>query len=164
MKKLSLLLAEILCVLLLFPAIFPVLAANGESTVNAAPNVIPNVQQWTGGTGDFLWNASGRIVYDAPALQDTAALLAEELAGSTGLSHTVLEGTAPQTGDLFLTLQCTDTDLGGEGYRMEIADAVTIRGTAPAGVFYGTRTFLQMLRQEVAIMPRSMMIKPLRPR
>lgn len=148
MKKLSLLLAEILCVLLLFPAIFPVLAANGESTVNAAPNVIPNVQQWTGGTGDFLWNASGRIVYDAPALQDTAALLAEELAGSTGLSHTVLEEAAPQTGDLFLTLQCTDTDLGGEGYRMEIADAVTIRGTAPAGVFYGTRTLLQMLRQE----------------
>ena len=104
MKKLSLLLAEILCVLLLFPAIFPVLAAGGESAVNAAPNVIPNVQQWTGGTGDFLWNASGRIVYDAPALQDTAALLAEELAGSTGLSHTVLEEAAPPTGDLFLTL------------------------------------------------------------
>jgi hexosaminidase len=54
---------------------------------------------------------------------------------------------AVKTGDFFLTLDCGTNHLASEGYRIEIGDGVVVRGSTPAGVFYGTRTLLQLLAQ-----------------
>ena len=52
-----------------------------------------------------------------------------------------------RAGDVRLALGAADDELGREGYRLRVADAITITGRRPAGAFYGTRTVLQLLRQ-----------------
>ena len=148
MKKLALVICLSLC---LFSLPFSSrAAAEGSTPGNAAPNVIPNIQQWTGGQGDFLLGDFGRICYDDASLLDVAEVLSEDLAGFTRIVHSVVSSSAPQAGDIYLTLQCSDISLGEEGYIAEIGDSFTVRGRSPAGVFYGTRTLLQILRQDPA--------------
>ena len=54
-------------------------------------------------------------------------------------------------GDVRLGLGARDAALGVEGYRMRIAGAVRIAANRRAGAFYGTRTLLQLLRQDAAV-------------
>ncbi len=49
---------------------------------------------------------------------------------------------------LFLTLDCDTNQIASEGYQIEIGDAVVVRGATAGGVFYGTRTLLQLLAQD----------------
>ena len=48
-------------------------------------------------------------------------------------------------GDVFVALGANDDGIGTEGYVLEIGVGVTIRAKTPAGVFYGSRSLLQML-------------------
>ena len=53
-------------------------------------------------------------------------------------------------GSGFLTLHADDAGIGTEGYLFDSNDAVTIRANTTQGVFYGTRTGLQILLQDPA--------------
>jgi hexosaminidase len=123
------------------------------SNPNDAPLVIPNLQEWRGGSGSFTLNPASRIVVDpayARQLQDTAYVFQGDLFEVTSNSLPIVTAGAPRTGDFFLTLNNSDRGIGSEGYLFEVANAVVIRANTSTGVFYGTRTALQILLQDAA--------------
>lgn len=57
----------------------------------------------------------------------------------------------PGPGEIELSLGSRDGRRGGEGYALSITDSVRISARTPVGVFYGTRTLLQLLKWGNAI-------------
>ncbi|MFI5531859.1 discoidin domain-containing protein, partial [Kitasatospora sp. NPDC051853] len=143
----ALLLAPLATVL--SPAPTPAAAAE---PVNAAPGVVPALQQWTGGTGRITLTATSRIVIPAGAsapVQLLAAQLSSETAELTGLRPSVATG-APAVGDIALQVDPAadfgpaKTELRPEAYRLSAAaGSVSIVGGGDKGLYYGTRTLLQ---------------------
>jgi hexosaminidase len=105
---------------------------------NPPPQVVPAVQSWVGGTG-VMTIRPGRINADDPLLAGVANLLCEDLAAG-GLLE--LGGDARSNIRLDLV---NDPALGREGYRLVLEDSATVSANSVTGVFYGTRTLLQML-------------------
>jgi hexosaminidase len=124
-----------------------------RASVPGPPITIPSVKQWTGGPGSYSFSSSSRIVLD-PAdvskLNTTAYVFANDLSYLSCLSTPVVAGNT-NAGDILLTLNSTDTTLGTDGYSIIITDRVTISAQADAGAFYGTRTLLQLLKQNFII-------------
>jgi hexosaminidase len=121
------------------------------SAANAAPVVVPNLREWTGGTGNFTLSAGSRICIDpayATALTDKANTFKDDLQLITGVNAAVVQTATPAAGDFLLTLNCTDAGIGNEGYLFEVGNSVTIRANTETGAFYGTRTALQILYQD----------------
>ncbi|MEZ0068329.1 hexosaminidase [Streptacidiphilus sp. MAP12-20] len=130
--------------------------ARAVTAAATLPVTIPALQQWTAGSGAYSFGAGTRIVIDssfAGQLTGEAAVFAADLQTATGI--TVPQVTAPAgsagAGDIVLTLGSGDTGLGSEGYTLTIAPVLTVQARAAAGVFYGTRTVLQLLRQASTI-------------
>ncbi len=114
---------------------------------NPEPRVIPSLREWLGGQGDMSFSSQSKIVIDSNAdaeIRKIAAILAEELEQITKLAITVEEG-QPQQGDLYLKLDNNEAVLGKEGYKLEIDEYAAIRSANYEGLFYGTRTVLQLL-------------------
>ncbi|MFI6291044.1 family 20 glycosylhydrolase [Nonomuraea sp. NPDC050790] len=108
----------------------------------APPRTIPAPQQWSAASGTYTPTAATRVVYGTGSLRTTAEQLAADLYSLTGLNPPVVSGTAAD-GDIALE----SGSHGAEGYRMTIGARLTIAGDGP-GVFYGTQTLLQMVRQQ----------------
>ncbi len=116
--------------------------------VNESPVVIPNIQQWIGDRGTFRLSSVSRICYDNDALLTTANVLAEDIYNMSRETLSVVKTDKPVTGDIYLTLNCSDSTVGSEGYLMDIGRYIEISANADAGVFYGTRTLTQILKQD----------------
>lgn len=132
------------------PAHAPAAAANPR------PATIPALREWVGGTGTYQFAETSRIVrnsaHDA-ALAGTSQTFADDLKALTGYTVTQVTGT-PDTvapGDIFLSLGADDAALGTEGYALSVTDRVAVTARADAGAFYGTRTILQLLKQDRAV-------------
>lgn len=121
----------------------------------AAPVVVPALQQWTSDTGTLALRDGFTVVWRDAALAETARSLIAEIAELTGLSGTVSSGptkaSPSSAGGIELILD-TELDLGaapttatGEGYTLEVGDGVVLKARTATGVFWGTRTLLQML-------------------
>ncbi|AGL18419.1 glycosyl hydrolase [Actinoplanes sp. N902-109] len=108
----------------------------------ALPATIPSLQQWTAASGSYTFTAGSRVVTSAAALQTAAGLLAADLRAVTGYPVPVVSG-SPADGDVVLATG----SYGDEGYRLALAGTATISGST-AGVFYGTQSLLQMLKQD----------------
>jgi hexosaminidase len=118
---------------------------------NAAPQTMPSLHTWSGGSGTFSIK-SKRIVIDANAsvkLADMADRFAGQLKVVTGILPSVAKGAAIAPGDIALSMSsCSSADagqIGSEGYKLSVQDAVTIRANTENGIFYGTQSVLQML-------------------
>ncbi|MEV0794905.1 family 20 glycosylhydrolase [Kribbella sp. NPDC050459] len=123
------------------------------SAQNPAPTVVPALQTWTGGVGQLTIDADLRVVSADPALRAVANQVAADLRDITGWRVPITtKGERP--GDLVLALDPEavvgpDTAVAvGEGYRLEVTDRARIAARTATGVFWGTRTALQMLRRE----------------
>ena len=116
----------------------------------AAPtlNVVPAVQSWSPAPGTFDVNAAGFTVSatDADALRNVTLAFRQDLA-ALGLTPPsgAADFTSADNAAYRLTLKTGTNTISPEGYVIEIGDTVTIRGSTPTGVFYGTRTLLQLL-------------------
>jgi hexosaminidase len=126
------------------------LAPRPAQAAAGPPQVVPALQQWTGGTGTFSFIGTSRVVTDATyasQLAPTAAVFASDLGALVGrtVSSVVGSASAVQAGDLFLTLGSTDAGLGTDGYRLTVGPSMTVQAAADAGAFNGTRTVLQLL-------------------
>ena len=92
MKRITVIILSFLVFATLFIPSGPVLA------VNAQPNVVPNFQQWTGGTGNFTL-LTGKCICVASAystqLMDTANVFKEDLSSLTGYVFTVATTDSP---------------------------------------------------------------------
>jgi hexosaminidase len=116
----------------------------------AQPHTIPALREWTEAQGSYVFGANARIVIDkasAESVSATASAFAADLLALTGVAVPVVVDTVPQPGDLTLALGSNDSSIGEEGYLLTVTDRISIQGHTDAGVFYGTRSVLQMLRQ-----------------
>lgn len=117
---------------------------------NAAPAVLPELQEWKGGTGSFTLTDSSRIVYDSEELKAAADEMAADFLDLTGREIAVVSGDASsvQAGDFFFTMT-DDTTLGlmDEGYLMDISDSITVTSETETGAYWATRSILQALKQ-----------------
>ncbi|MGH3723594.1 MAG: family 20 glycosylhydrolase [Mycobacterium sp.] len=119
-----------------------------------SPATIPALQEWEPGGGFFSPGSDPAVVVpttDQDVLGDTAELLAEELKAATGVGTRVDYGGPLRPGDIALALTEPDDRLGAEGYRLDIGDVLRVNAPTGAGVFYGTRSVLQLLRAEEPI-------------
>ncbi|MFD9909740.1 family 20 glycosylhydrolase [Streptomyces sp. NPDC059063] len=93
---------------------------------------------------------AGRAELPGPAHQSVGALarrLRTEIERVTGLTPRVVAdaGARPDRDDIVLTL-ASDGALGPEGHRFDSAGPVRVEAASTHGLFYGTRTLLQLLR------------------
>jgi hexosaminidase len=109
----------------------------------AAPALIPAPQNWTPGSGTLHLGPATRIDTDA-AGEATARILADNLHDARGWHVPVVRGPA-RPGDIVLRTDPHRSDLGAEGYQLSIGGQARITGADAAGLFYGTRTVLQLL-------------------
>ncbi|WP_328906445.1 discoidin domain-containing protein [Streptomyces sp. NBC_00234] len=127
--------------------------------VNPRPVVAPALQEWAGGTGVFRLTGSSRVVVapeDAQRLLPLARQLTQDIADVTGIRPAAARITASTAeGDVLLRLDPgARHDRGGEryqreGYAFEVTeDLVTITAPAYSGVYYGTRSLLQILLRD----------------
>lgn len=119
-------------------------AQEQENTADR-PNVIPALQEWKRENGSFSLTADAVILLpEDDSLREIAEDLQGELLDACGLDLAVSE---QDTGTAIRLQVSEETSLGDEGYRMTIGeDGITITGPDATGIFYGTRTLLQMAK------------------
>lgn len=118
-----------------------------RAEVNAKPFVIPELKEWKGADGTFVPGAQTRIVCPSgdQELMRIAGLFAEDCEAMFSYKPLVTQGKAA-SGDIVLELK-PDKKLGAEGYSIKVGDRVQLTAPEPAGVYWGTRTLLQMAEQ-----------------
>ena len=109
------------------------------------PFVIPELKEWKGATGFFMPKQSVRIIYGAPGLQKIARQFAADYKALFGVLPEIAEG-KPCKGDFFFTIK-RGKKLEKEGYDIVIGDYVKVSANEPVGVYWATRTLLQMGEQ-----------------
>lgn len=132
----------------------PFYTTSGPARATNRPVTIPALKEWNANNETYNFGANTRILLNNPTLTETGAVLAEDLLHLTGLTIAVVEDTNSQPGDIVLTLNnhgLAEDILGDQGYRLEISGYVTISARTDDGVFYGTRTLLQLLKQAFTI-------------
>ena len=127
-----------------------VLEAGGPKGRSFTPQleVVPTLREWHESGGYFRFRAGSRIVIDsadAAALNPTAQVIQEDLASLTGAPPVIARGLSETPGDVFISFHANDDEIGAEGYLLEVGDGVSIRAHTPEGIFYGSRSLLQLL-------------------
>ncbi|HSV40396.1 MAG TPA: beta-N-acetylhexosaminidase [Nocardioidaceae bacterium] len=121
----------------------------------ARPWTAPALRQWASAAGSYQLPSIVTVVVapqDFELLGATADELAGTLGAATGRSVAVeRRSSSPATGEVHLKLGAGDPELGAEGYQLMVGSAVVIRANAATGVYYGTRSLLQLLHQSPTI-------------
>ncbi len=118
------------------------------SQINAKPFVIPALQQWQGANGTLHLTKQVNICY---VLKDheakkAAFILSDDLKQWGHVANAIAG--RPKNGNVLLSiLPEYDALLGNEGYRLNTTDHITISANTYRGLFWGTRTLLQLLEQ-----------------
>lgn len=118
-----------------------------RAAVNPKPFVVPELKQWTGKDGNFTPGKDARIVCTSqnPELLRIARMFADDYQQMFGQTLSVAQGKAT-SGDFVLSLSA-DKKLGEEGYVIKITDRVAISAPTPTGLYWSTRTLLQLAEQ-----------------
>lgn len=127
--------------------------------VNPRPFVVPALQEWDGGTGAYRLTADSRVVvhpHDAAQLLPLARQVTQEIAAVTGVELAAPRATrGTDKGSILLRLDPgARHDRGGdrytqEGYTLQVTkDTVAVTAPAYSGVYYGTRSLLQILLRD----------------
>lgn len=122
-----------------------------QQVVNPAPFVIPALREWKGDAGTFFLKDKTTLVVDpkfATVLSPIAKTFLGDLKTLTGKNNFAVRKGTPTKGDIFFTLDANDPSLGKEGYILTIKKLVRISANEPLGVFWATRSLLQILEQD----------------
>ena len=127
--------------------IFCLTGSLSRAAVNPKPFVIPELKQWTGRDGNFIPGKDARIVCTSqnPELLRIAKMFADDYRQMFGQTLSVVQGKAA-SGDFVLALS-TDKKLGEEGYAIKITDRVAASAPTTTGLYWSTRTLLQLAEQ-----------------
>lgn len=111
---------------------------------NPKPFVIPELREWKGSEGHFTPSAESRIVYAHDSLRTIAEAFAKDYAELFGVTLKTSEG-KPSSGDFYLKA-AKNKNLPSEGYTMDISKHVEASAPQAVGVYWATRSILQMLQ------------------
>jgi hexosaminidase len=132
---------------ILLAFVFMFIAVPVISQVNEKPFVVPELREWKGSKGNFVPSEAMRIVYPEKneALKKTAFQFAKDYYAMFNTEPEAVTGKAKK-GDIVLSLK-KDKALGTEGYTIKIGDKVEVTAPTAEGLFWATRTLLQMAEQ-----------------
>jgi hexosaminidase len=122
-----------------------------RTILSTRPHTIPALKEWNAVNDTYRFGPGTRIVLYNVQLAGTGNVFAEDLRLLSGLTIPVLQDTSSQIGDIVLTLRDADGEQRPQSYYLEIADQVTISANTDDGVFSGTRTVLQLLKQNFSL-------------
>lgn len=120
-----------------------IIVVNAKDT-NPKPFVIPELKEWKGGSGNFELTPSSKIIIPTndEGVKKIGDMLSQDISKMFGLNVSVESGKA-QPGDIILSIK-PDKKLGEEGYEMNIGKTATLTAPTLTGLYWSTRTFLQM--------------------
>lgn len=126
--------------------------------VNKKPFVIPELKEWKGSQGELTLTDDSRIVVPTKNvdLMNIAKQFSDDYKTMFGKSLTIVEGKAKKGDVVFNTRK--DKSLGSEGYKVSITDKITVTAPNPIGVYWATRTLLQIADQSDQVYPRGNII------
>lgn len=111
--------------------------------LNAKPFTIPEVKEWKGEKGTTQFSL--RVVCQSPEEKEVAQLLAADYERMFGKRIAVVSDKA-QKGDIVLNIK-RGIKLGDEGYTLNIAKTVLATAATRKGLYWSTRTLLQIFEQ-----------------
>lgn len=115
----------------------------------AKPFVIPEIQEWKPGTGTIGLTASTSIIVPEgdKSLQEVAVLFSQDIKTMFDLDIRIKSGT-PSQGDISFSVGKTSSQSDNkEAYEIKIEDSISITGNSSTGVYWATRTLLQIWEQ-----------------
>lgn len=117
------------------------------AAINPKPFVIPEIKEWKGAEGTLTVTANSRIVIDKEyvELRQIATLLAQDWALLFGKELAITTGKATR-GDIQLSFT-SSKKIGNEAYAISTTDRVSLSAATPTGLYWGTRTLLQIAEQ-----------------
>ncbi len=126
------------------------IAAAQNTAANLQNILIPKPVSLITGDGNFILPSNLSIIFTKnEELKKIAGSLAKQLT-TAGNAVAVTEGNTAVANSFFLNLSA-DKSISAEGYRLQVAaNGVTISASAPAGIFYGVQTLLQLLPAQIA--------------
>lgn len=134
---------KFILLLALYGCILPLQAQHSK------PFVIPELKEWQGDEGYVKINKDSRIIYTErhEELRDIARILAEDIRLLLGWELTVTTGKA-RPGDIELCLGKRAIKHSEEEYGVTIGEKVRVIAPKAVGVYWATRTLLQLLEQD----------------
>lgn len=121
----------------------------------AEPLTVPALRNWTSGDGQLALAENVRIMIESTSeqerseLRNVAEILADDLWAIAGIKADIVQS-APDSdlrGNIVLFLGEVEQDITEGGYLLNIDSAAHVRASSVSGVFYGTQTILQWLKQ-----------------
>lgn len=118
-----------------------------QPPINEKPFVIPELQEWHGDKGYFTpGKKTALIISPSDAnIRKTAETFAKDYQTMFGKTLPI-KTAGGGNGNIILTL-CDTLNVGNEGYVIQIDKKVTITAQTPQGIFWATRTLLQLAEQ-----------------
>ena len=132
-------------------ALLPFYTTTNSARTDGRPLTIPALKDWRAGPGNYTLNGDARVVVRDEQLREVGVVLVEDLQLLTGLDVPLVQDANLRAGDIVLLPGTADAELGEQGYLLEIGSRVTISAHTADGVFYGTRTLLQLLKQGLTL-------------
>ncbi len=124
------------------------------TTINSKPFTIPEVKTWQGKVGLLEPTNQMQIVYNgnSAALLQIARQLSADYRLMFGRQLPVVQGKS-KAGDVVLKLK-KNKHTNAEGYCINIDNKVQLSATTPQGLFWATRTLLQLCQQNKGKLPK----------
>ncbi len=109
---------------------------------NPKPRVIPEILQWKGGEGNYQLGDTVTVACDD---EELARIFTADLEDVLGRKVQIVP--SPDKANITLA-RIAKNDIGKEGYLLGVSkDGIKIGAPTSTGLFWGTRTLLQILRQ-----------------
>lgn len=133
-------------------------AMTASAEKNVKPFVVPELREWEGAEGEFVFAKNTRLVCVDNSEQSAAVAeqFADDYMKMFGMRLRVVKG-RPSAGDLVMSL-VDDDRLGNEGYAIVIGDKVEVSATTFRGLMWATRTLLQIAEQSDGRLPNGKIV------
>jgi hexosaminidase len=124
-----------------------VFSAKALASTSPKPFVVPELKEWKGSNGFFVPSSSMKIIYTSNDKQliTVAQQFADDYQKMFNQHLEIVKG-KPSKGNFVFTLK-SDKKLGKEGYTIKISDGIVFSAPTPQGLYWGTRTILQLMEQ-----------------
>ena len=110
-------------------------------------NLIPAVQQYNASSGVFILGSQCCLQVGSRSLISTVQTFQNDLYSATGLNCSIATFLTCNITSINFVLNANLQNLGEQGYLLQIASAqILVQGTNAQGIFYATRTLLQLIK------------------